>query len=451
MNISSDANKNIDLLSSLKPEEGNISILNSLFSINFENEYSSELNKEKEFVFKEDEVVIIQYLTNLIPNFQSNSKHLSDLNKMKKQIEIDVNITPKLKENILNFLSEEKLSLKDFNIITLKKNNVNHKKSIDYIDNLKPTINQKHLSNNSVKNENQSINISRNNPLKNDHKIILKNFENTYSENQNINKNDNGRKENANFVKKIKKNNHPNKIYQLPQSNSLKYKQLNDINPQVDQKLIDNNNSLSINNQLSEGFNQSKFNGNKLNNNQILNVQQSIQVNNSGSNFYQQNDSSFSNSSYNSVLENFIDNLDLSQKGWTAKLASRIEKALQNGGEEIEFSLKPKNLGMLKVSVKLKNGIGNVKIFTENSFVTSALNQNENYLQKLFNEQGINLDFSAQNDGKNCDPRNNSNQNSQNKDKKFTQSSSDKKITSEEESDITAKNNSSRHMINVIA
>ena len=106
---------------------------------------------------------------------------------------------------------------------------------------------------------------------------------------------------------------------------------------------------------------------------------------------------------------------------------------------------------MLKVSVKLKNGVGNVKIVTENSFVTSALNQNENYLQKLFNEQGINLDFSAQNEGKKFDSRNNSNQNSQNKDKKDSIQSDINIKNSEDESDAIAKNNSSRHMINVIA
>ena len=77
----------------------------------------------------------------------------------------------------------------------------------------------------------------------------------------------------------------------------------------------------------------------------------------------------------------------------TSKLASRIENALLNGGEEIEFNLKPKNLGKLKVSISLKNGIGSVKITTENTFVTSALTQNENHLQKLFNDQGIDLEF----------------------------------------------------------
>ena len=56
----------------------------------------------------------------------------------------------------------------------------------------------------------------------------------------------------------------------------------------------------------------------------------------------------------NSILEGLLDILDLSQKGWTTKLVSRIENALENGGEEIEFNLKPKNLGRLKVSYKFK-------------------------------------------------------------------------------------------------
>ena len=470
MNINSDVNKNIDLLSGLKSEEQNTSILNTLFSINFENDAPSELINEEEFVFKEDEVAIINYLSELIPNFKNENKNLLDLKKIKKQIQINLNISPKLKENILNFLSEEKFGLKNFNVNILNKNNVNNKKSFDYMDSLKPNINQKHQSNNFVKNESKStnvgkdeskstnfvkneskINIRGNNPLNKDNINISKTFENIYSENKNINKVENDKKEITNFVKKVKKNIHPNKIYQLPQSNSLKYKQLNEITSHIDQKTVDNKNLPLINNQISEASNNNKFNGNKLNNNQILNVQHSIQANNTGSNFSQQNDSSFSNSSYNSVLENFIDNLDLTQKGWTSKLTSRIEKAIQNGGEEIEFNLKPKNLGLLKVSVKFKNGVGNVKIVTENSFVTSALNQNENYLQKLFNEQGINLDFSAQNEGKKFDSRNNSNQNSQNNDKKNSTQSDINIKNSEDDSDIIAKNNSSRHMINVIA
>ena len=42
MNITSDINKNIDLLSSVKNEEQNSSILSSLFSINFESDERRE-------------------------------------------------------------------------------------------------------------------------------------------------------------------------------------------------------------------------------------------------------------------------------------------------------------------------------------------------------------------------------------------------------------------------
>ena len=119
-----------------------------------------------------------------------------------------------------------------------------------------------------------------------------------------------------------------------------------------------------------------------------------------GNQFSQQNSTSFASGGVNSILEGLLDTLDLSQKGWTTKLVSRIENALENGGEEIEFNLKPKNLGRLKVSISLNNGSGNVKIITENTFVTNALTQNENHLQKLFNDQGINLEFSAHDDTK---------------------------------------------------
>ena len=101
MNITSDVNKNIDLLSSLKNEEQHTSILNTLFSINFQSDVSAELKTDKEFIFKEDEVGIINYLSNFIPNFQNENKNLSDLKKIKKQIEVDVNINPELKENKL--------------------------------------------------------------------------------------------------------------------------------------------------------------------------------------------------------------------------------------------------------------------------------------------------------------------------------------------------------------
>ena len=452
MNIISDVNKNIDLLPSLKNEEENPSLLNNLFSMNFENEVPSELNTEKEFIIKDDEVAIIDYITNLISNFQKENKNFMDLKNIKNQIEKDQNVNPELKENIVNFLKKRHLYGNMFNISISKKITINGKKSINNIDNPKQPIIQKQLLTNTVKTEKKSINVNENNSVSKGNQNHSKNFKNMNAENRNNNIKYEGKKENAFFVKRIKKNNHPNKIYQLPQSNILKYNQLNVTTLQADQKIIENNNLHLINNQIIEASKKNKINENKINNNQIANVQHSIQSNNSSSNFSHQNDSSFSKSTYNSVLENFIDNLDLTQKGWTSKLASRIENAIINGGEEVEFNLKPKNLGVLKISVKLKSGIANVRIITENSFVTSALNQNENYLQKLFNEQGVNLDFSTQSEGHNFGSKNNFNQNSKSENQNNSlQTDSDINKNSEEQIETINENNSSRHMINVIA
>ena len=145
-----------------------------------------------------------------------------------------------------------------------------------------------------------------------------------------------------------------------------------------------------------------------------------------------------------------LETLDLSQKGWTTKLVSRIENALENGGEELEFNLKPKNLGRLKVSISLKNGIGNVKIITENTFVTNALTQNENFLQKLFNDQGINLEFSAHDNAKYFGSKNsfnkNPNDNDQNNFLKFDNEQEKQNTLTDLEDNV-----SSRHIINVIA
>ena len=185
-------------------------------------------------------------------------------------------------------------------------------------------------------------------------------------------------------------------------------------------------------------------------NDKVFNIQSSSDTSNKGNQFAQQNSTSFSNSGVNSILEGLLDSLDLSQKGWTTKLVSRIENALENGGEEIEFNLKPKNLGRLKVSISLKNGTGNVKIITENTFVTNALTLNETHLQKLFNDQGINLEFSAHDDTKYFGSKNNFNKNSNNNDQnKFLKSENEK----EKQNTTTGldDNVSSRHIVNVIA
>jgi flagellar hook-length control protein FliK len=107
---------------------------------------------------------------------------------------------------------------------------------------------------------------------------------------------------------------------------------------------------------------------------------------------------------------------------------------------------------MLKVSVSQKNGMNTVKIIAENSFVTSALAQNENYLQKLFNDQGMNLDFTAQNESQSFGSKSSFSQNS-NEQHKNKKNGPDEKINQiNDKNDVVgSEDDSSRHMINVIA
>ena len=102
------------------------------------------------------------------------------------------------------------------------------------------------------------------------------------------------------------------------------------------------------------------------------------------------------------------------------------------------------------MSISLKNGIGSVKIITENTFVTNALIQNENHLQKLFNDQGINLEFTAHDETKYSDSKNGFNKNSNNNNKNNLMESENEQ---EQTNIITGldEDNSPRHIVNVIA
>ncbi len=235
-------------------------------------------------------------------------------------------------------------------------------------------------------------------------------------------------------------------------SNTSVANQLKEVNLEKINQISENISKISMHNYIPLEQGKNLKNEMKSHNNQFLNINNTNLLNNSGQNLSHNNDSSFSSSSYNSVIENFLDHLDLTQKGWTSKLVSRIENAMNNGGEEIEFSLKPKNLGMLKVSVSQKNGMNTVKIITENSFVTSALAQNENYLQKLFNDQGMSLDFTAQNENYSFGSKSNFSQNPKDQNKNFNNEQNESVNNTNDKNDsVNVEDDSSRHIINVIA
>lgn len=453
MKITNDLNNNSDFLSMSNKGEENTPLLGSLFSLNINsNEVkSNSISDDFEFVFKKEDIEIIDYISNIIPNLNIYSLDLADFKKIKSDIEADQNIKTEVKDELLRLFDTSKGFNKNFFIKLSKHQKLKALNNNNIVDNKIDSITKKQTPSalpSVFKNIGHTVDQSKQKSTKSN--IINKNTGNKNIEDNRENQtslNINNKK--PNFVKKIKKNDHPNKLYQITNSNSFKYKEKLDPSSLLDSKLSNNTNLNYINNQFNDEFKKNKMNEIKAND-RVLNIQNSIDSSSKGNQFSQQNSSSFASSGVNSILEGLLDTIDLSQKGWTTKLVSRIENALENGGEEIEFNLKPKNLGRLKVSVSIKNGNGIVKIITENTFVTNALTQNENYLQKLFNDQGINLEFLAHDDTKYFGSKNNFNKNSNNNDQNnFVKSENEK-----EKQNTTPgldDNVSSRHIVNVIA
>ena len=454
MNINTDTNQTIDKFSGLNGEAQDTSVLNSLFSINFKSEEISSDNNiiDKEYIFDEDDIKILDYIFHIIPDFESKKNNLPDLDKIKNMIKLDENLSETEKNKILNLIKSDLTNLKEIKLdLSGSKSfkNLLSEKSLkspeNFIENKKLLNNEK--NNTKFKNLKNIHNVKFNQQdisIKDQEKLVYGQKQEPEAKDQ---KGSSLRDQLSSFVKKVKKNNHPNKIYNLAKVSNIENNQLNNSSSHFDAKV---SNIAMINlqdNQIFEKL-QKKINETKNKENTNLSTQQLNHSNNSANNYSQNGSTSFSNNGYNSVLENFLDNLDLTQKGWSSKLVSKIQNSLADGGGEIEFNLKPKNLGMLKVSVRLKEGIGSVKIIAENSFVTTALNQNENYLQKLFNDQGINLEFMAKNENQNFGSNNQSNQNSNNE-KENQNGTAEKKVESLDEMEI--EDNSSRHIINVIA
>ena len=77
-----------------------------------------------------------------------------------------------------------------------------------------------------------------------------------------------------------------------------------------------------------------------------------------------------------------IEELDMSKLGWTEKLILRIEKGLKEDENQIEMALKPKELGNLKINLKIKDKSANIIMKVENAASMVALQSNEGLLVK---------------------------------------------------------------------
>ena len=442
MNINSDIAKISDSLSGTSADEKDLSVLGSLFSIvePIENNLVNEDDNSKEFIISIEENKIIDYISNIIPDFNNKKIDISDFKNVEHAVKKDTSLNPIESDLILAF-AKKGLNIGKNKTLTVSINtNFNLSKKLK--------INPIHVLSNKTENviNNNKIEIGIKNNVK-DSNLVESVNQGDYSDKKLINKDI---KSNSEFVKKVKKNNHPNKIYNLNTSNK---NNLNNINKEIfkiDASNLNQGLTQTIPNVINKIMDNKNINNTNSNANINVNPYHISALHGNNNQYSQNNNSDLSNSGYNSVLENLLDHLNLTEQGWTSKLATRIEKAFINGGEEIEFNLKPKNLGVLKISLTLKQGLGTVKIQAENSFVTNALQQNEVFLQKLFNDQGMSLDFMAHNGNENFGSTHNFNQNEQNS----KENNKDKNQLIDEEKENKNpldENYSSRHIVNVIA
>ena len=148
----------------------------------------------------------------------------------------------------------------------------------------------------------------------------------------------------------------------------------------------------------------------------------------------------------NFVLDQLMEELDMSKTGWTEKLILRIEKGLKEEEQQIELSLKPKELGNLKINLKLKENTAQIVMKVENSTSILALQTNESYLVKSLSEQGFDLEkLSFENSFMNSNKENNNS--SKKEDKNYSNQESSNTFDEEENN----KDDNLNYLININA
>ena len=128
-------------------------------------------------------------------------------------------------------------------------------------------------------------------------------------------------------------------------------------------------------------------NNNFNNHSQQINKVENLSLRNN-SNHHQFN----SDKNVNFALDQMIEELDMSKLGWTEKLILRIEKGLKEDEKQIELALKPKELGNLKINLKIKDNSANIVMKVENAASMVVLQSNESVLAKNLLDHGFTLE-----------------------------------------------------------
>ena len=96
------------------------------------------------------------------------------------------------------------------------------------------------------------------------------------------------------------------------------------------------------------------------------------------------------------MLNDIKENLDMSDKRWSSNLVSRLNKAHSSNINEIELVLTPKNLGRMKIKISLSDKTAFVKITTDSAAASSLIQDEQDKLNEMLKEVGLELeDFSS--------------------------------------------------------
>ncbi len=264
-------------------------------------------------------------------------------------------------------------------------------------------------------------------------------------------------KKNDNLVVNIKEN------LESFSSNRLKFYELKSgfdvvVTNKVDEDLLlENNNKKYLNNStnifnifkdIKSIKNQNLLKSDNTNyHSQINTITSSTNITNHFSgNYFSGSNFNGSNSFY-SGTGNSLEYLNMLDKSWSNSLLNRIEKSIKNGDETLEISLKPRNLGKLKISLTLNNDSARINIITENSSAALLLSEAESKLSQMLENTGLKLsNLSTSSDqGKRHNPKNG---NQDNNEKKMLAKD---EISLEKGNQLVSKMNSENQILNLLA
>jgi len=98
-----------------------------------------------------------------------------------------------------------------------------------------------------------------------------------------------------------------------------------------------------------------------------------------------------------SMSDTIADMLDMMEDNWAETLVKRIERALGQKAEGIDFELNPRNLGRLRVNLNLVNDQTHIHMKAETASAAQMIGDAESRLAQMFEQSGMKLaQFSSQ-------------------------------------------------------